>query len=382
MTGCTITEKSLINGTKTVNGTTNSSTYTAWEQPSEGSSSSTNANGNAQALNQTSSGNSVSPDGVLNNDTGANEQHDIQQELTPEEQFEQFMKEEDNYSYEAIKTIADFLKQRTTIKPIVGIICGSGLSSLADEITDQESFDYEDIPNFPVSTVPGHEGRLIFGWLSGQPVLAMKGRFHFYEGYPLSKCSMPIRVMKLLGVKYLMATNAAGGLNPDYQVGDIMLVRDHINLMGFAGNSPLQGPNDPRFGPRFPSMVNAYNADLIAKAKKIATEMGVREQVREGVYTCLGGPNYETVAELRMLRVIGIDAVGMSTVHEVITARHCDMTVFAFSLITNKTPLDYELRDEANHEEVVQVGKSRQAICGELMRRLIAELPKEPKCVK
>ncbi|XP_067642977.1 purine nucleoside phosphorylase-like isoform X2 [Eurosta solidaginis] len=283
-----------------------------------------------------------------------------------------------NYSYELIKEIADFFLERTSIRPKIGIICGSGLNSLADNITDAEAFEYESIPNFPVSTVEGHVGRMIFGYFEDMPVVAMQGRFHYYEGYPLAKCSMPVRVMKLVGIKYLFATNAAGGLNPKYKVGDIMIVRDHINIMGFAGNSPLQGPNDPRFGPRFPPMTNAYDRHLVRKARKVVRDMGIENDVHEGVYTCLGGPNYETVAELKMLRIMGVDAVGMSTVHEVITARHCDLTVFAFSLITNKCATDYDSSEEdANHEEVVMVGKSRQAICGELMCRMIRELAAE-----
>ncbi|XP_037940649.1 purine nucleoside phosphorylase isoform X2 [Teleopsis dalmanni] len=290
-------------------------------------------------------------------------------------------RENSSYSYEVIKDIADYLLNRTEIRPKIGIICGSGLNSLADGLLNTQAFDYEDIPNFPVSTVEGHVGRLIFGYIENMPVIAMQGRFHYYEGYPLAKCSMPIRVMKLLGIKFLLATNAAGGLNPKFKVGDIMIVRDHINIMGFAGNSPLQGPNDPRFGPRFPPMTNAYNANLINKAKQISKELGIENNVHEGVYTCLGGPNYETVAELKMLHIMGVDAVGMSTVHEVITARHCDLTVFAFSLITNKCALEYDCdEDDANHEEVVMVGKSRQSICAELMRGIIREIFSQSEC--
>lgn len=190
----------------------------------------------------------------------------------------------------------------------------------------------------------------------------MQGRFHYYEGYPLWKCAMPVRVMKLIGVTHLIASNAAGGLNSNYKVGDIMLVRDHINMMGFAGNNPLQGPNDERFGPRFPPMNQAYNKELIDEGKVIAKNINIGELVHEGIYTCLGGPNFETVAELRMLKKLGADAVGMSTVHEVITARHCDMTVFAFSLITNVCITDYESKDDPNHEEVIDIGLVRQDV--------------------
>lgn len=206
----------------------------------------------------------------------------------------------------------------------------SSTDALADSVTDRDSFPYEDIPGFPLSTVEGHIGRMVFGYLNGVPVMCMQGRFHYYEGYPLAKCCMPVRVMKLVGCTHLIATNAAGGLNKSYEVGDIMVLKDHINFMGFAGNNPLQGPNDPRFGPRFPPMNKAYDAKLRQLAKQIGKEMGVEKHLHEGVYTCLGGPNYETVAELRMLSILGVDAVGMSTVHEVVTARHCDLTVFAF----------------------------------------------------
>ncbi|XP_014103076.1 purine nucleoside phosphorylase isoform X1 [Bactrocera oleae] len=311
-----------------------------------------------------------------NNNNNNNQQNTLD-EVEVENRIKMVINEE-NYSYELIKEIADYFLERISIRPVIGIICGSGLNSLADHITGTEAFEYKDIPNFPVSTVEGHVGRMIFGYLEGMPVVAMQGRFHYYEGYPLAKCSMPVRVLKLVGIKYLFATNAAGGLNPKYKVGDIVIVRDHINIMGFAGNSPLQGPNDPRFGTRFPPMTNAYDRHLVRKARKVVREMGIENDVHEGVYTCLGGPNYETVAELKMLRIMGVDAVGMSTVHEVITARHCDLTVFAFSLITNKCAFDYDSSEEdANHEEVVMVGKSRQSICGELMCRMVRELAEE-----
>ncbi|XP_055377033.1 purine nucleoside phosphorylase isoform X3 [Condylostylus longicornis] len=282
------------------------------------------------------------------------------------------------YSYETIKEIADFLLEKTQLRPKIGIICGSGLNSLADRLENTDAFPYEEIPYFPISTVEGHVGRMVFGYLNGVPVMCMQGRFHYYEGYPLAKCSMPVRVMKLVGVTHLLATNAAGGLNPKFKVGDIMIVRDHINMMGFAGNSPLQGPNDSRFGPRFPPMAKAYSKDLIKICKRIIKDMGSENDVHEGVYTCLGGPNYETVAELKMLRTIGVDAVGMSTVHEVLTAKHCDITAFAFSLITNKCSLDYDSSDEeANHEEVVSVGQSRQEFCGDVIYQMVRAIHDE-----
>lgn len=183
--------------------------------------------------------------------------------------------------------------------------------------------------------------------------------------------------MKLLGITHLIATNAAGGLNETYKVGDIMIVKDHINLMGFAGNNPLQGPNDPRFGLRFPPMNNAYDPDLISTARNIIKDMKRESEFREGVYTCVGGPNYETVAELRLLKLLGVDAVGMSTVHEVITARHCDLTVFAFSLITNKCATDYGNTEAANHEEVLDTGNMRQQVVEEFLVRCVEAFQKK-----
>lgn len=222
-----------------------------------------------------------------------------------------------SYSYEVISGIANYLLDRTKLRPKIGIICGSGLGSLADSLQDKDEFPYQTIPNFPVSTVEGHAGQMIFGTIDNVPVMCMQGRFHYYEGYPLAKCSMPIRVMKLVGVTHLIATNAAGGLNDSFKVGDIVIVRDHINMMGFAGNNPLQGPNENRFGPRFPPMNKAYDERMRLHAREIAKDLGIEKDVHDGVYTCLGGPNYETVAELRMLKILGVDCVGMSTVHEV-----------------------------------------------------------------
>ncbi|XP_011251901.1 purine nucleoside phosphorylase isoform X2 [Camponotus floridanus] len=278
------------------------------------------------------------------------------------------------YTFEILQESAQYLLDRIKIRPKIGIICGSGMGLIAESLVDKQCFPYEEIPHFPVSTVKGHTGQMVFGYLRGVPVMCMQGRFHYYEGYPLWKCAMPVRVMKLVGVTHLIATNAAGGLNPTYNVGDIMIVKDHVNMMGFAGNNPLQGPNDDRFGPRFPPMNKAYNDTLIEIGSQVAEEMGISNTVHKGVYTCLGGPNFETVAELKMLRMIGVDAVGMSTVHEVITARHCDLTVFAFSLITNQCVTDYENHGEANHEEVMDVGKSRQPILQEFVSRIVIRL--------
>ena len=251
------------------------------------------------------------------------------------------------------------------------------LGSLAEALQNKIIIPYKDIPNFPISTVKGHAGQLVVGELSGTYVVCMQGRLHYYEGYPLWLCAMPIRVMKLIGVSVLIVTNAAGGLNPAFTEGDVMLINDHVNLMGFAGNNPLQGPNDTRWGPRFPPMNKAYDKDLIKIAKKIWKDGNLEGRLFEGVYTCLGGPNFETVAELRMLKLLGVDAVGMSTVHEVVTARHCNMTVLAFSLITNKCVTDYYDENMPNHEEVLDVGKMREKSLKLFVENLVGEIVKD-----
>ncbi|GLH00041.1 S-methyl-5'-thioadenosine phosphorylase [Gryllus bimaculatus] len=281
---------------------------------------------------------------------------------------------ERRYTFEIVDEVANFLLSRTVVRPTVGIICGTGLGSLAEKLEDKAIFKYEDIPHFPVSSVEGHAGQLVFGRLEGVSVVCMQGRFHYYEGYPLWKCCMPVRVMKLLGVKYFIATNAAGGLNERYKVGDIMILRDHVNFMGFAGNNPLRGANDDRFGPRFPPMSKAYDPELIDVAKSVVKDMNIEDIVHEGVYTCLGGPCYETQAELRLMKLLGIDAVGMSTVHEIVTAVHCGLRCFAFSLISNECVTEYNTEAEANHEEVMDTGKMRapilQALVAEFIKRV------------
>ncbi|EDS43168.1 purine nucleoside phosphorylase [Culex quinquefasciatus] len=283
------------------------------------------------------------------------------------------------YTYDVLQEIANHLLARTQLRPKIGIILGTGLGSLANQLTDADYIDYQTIPHFPVSTVEGHVGRLIFGYLKGVPVMCMQGRFHYYEGYPLAKCAMPVRVMKLVGCSHLIATNAAGGLHPDYKVGDIMLMKDHINIMGFAGNNPLQGPNDSRFGPRFPNMFNAYDFKLLKKAKEIGRDIGIENNLHEGVYICLGGPNFETVAELKMLRIWGVDAVGMSTVHEITTAVHCGMTCFAFSLITNLCIPSYDLEESPCHEDIVGIGKRQENTLTELVSRMAKHIHMELK---
>ncbi|XP_012589419.1 PREDICTED: purine nucleoside phosphorylase [Condylura cristata] len=265
--------------------------------------------------------------------------------------------EKDEYTYEDYQETFNWLKRKTTLQPKVAVICGSGLGGLADKLTQPEVFYYKDIPNFPRSTVEGHAGCLVFGYLNGQSCVMMQGRFHMYEGYSLKKVTFPVRVFKLLGVHTLIVTNAAGGLNPNFEVGDIMLIRDHINLPGFSGQNPLRGPNEERFGTRFPAMSDAYDRNLRCLARETWRQMDFKKrELQEGTYVMLAGPNFETVAECRLLQRLGADAVGMSTVPEVIVARHCGLRVFGFSLITNKVIMDYDSLETANHQEVLETG--------------------------
>lgn len=247
------------------------------------------------------------------------------------------------------------VRVRTALEPVVGLVLGSGLGGLADTLSERVSIPYDVIPGWPTSTVEGHSGQLVFGYLEGQPVVAQQGRAHFYEGYTPQQVSFPIRVMKRLGVDTVILTNAAGGLNPNYRVGDLMVLSDHINFVGMAGNNPLMGPNDPAFGPRFVGMAQSYDRELRRMARETAQAEGV--PLHEGVYVCLSGPAFETPAEIRMLRMLGGDAVGMSTVHEVLVARHAGMRVLACSGITNETIDSVDTELEVNHEEVLEAGR-------------------------
>lgn len=281
-------------------------------------------------------------------------------------------------SYERVSVSAEFLLKGTKHRPKIAIICGSGLgdlnplAGLADLLVDADIFPYEQIPHFPVSTVHGHKSRMLFGLYQNIEVLVMQGRFHAYEGYPLGQCAMPVRVMKLIGIENLIVTNAAGGLNPSFRAGDVMLVKDHINMPGFTGMHPLRGPNDGRFGGRFFALNDCYDKEYRSMAKKIHQNMeeNAPGALHEGVYAMLGGPNFETVAELRMLKVCGVDAVGMSTIPEVLVARHCGISVFAFSLITNECILEEDADEMANHEEVIATANQRQ----EQLRAFVAKM--------
>ncbi len=250
------------------------------------------------------------------------------------------------------KTVS-YIRSRVKTEAKIGIVLGSGLGNLAEVIKVDEAIDYADIPHFPVSTVKGHGGKLLFGELGGKKVIVMSGRFHFYEGYGPHQVIFPVRVMKLLGVETLLLSNAAGGVNPNYKVGDLMIINDHIS---FFTTNPLMGKNDEAIGTRFPDMSEPYNKELIAKAHAIAKANNIK--VHEGVYTAVTGPTFETRAEYKLIKVVGSDVVGMSTVQETIAAVHCGMKVFAVSVVT-----DIGIREDDNiitHEEVLQAAKDAE----------------------
>jgi len=264
---------------------------------------------------------------------------------------------------ERIKETADFLKKAQSLEPKTGIILGTGLGGLVKEITIEKTIPYHQIPNFPVSTVEGHQGQLIFGTIKGKPVMAMQGRFHFYEGYTMQEVTFPVRVMKLMGIETLIVSNASGGLNPDYKVGDIMIINDHMNMFG---TNPLIGKNINELGTRFPDMSQPYSHELIAKALDIAKKESI--ELKQGVYVGTAGPTFETPAEYKYFRTIGGDAVGMSTVPEVIVARHMNMTCFGVSIITDSGVPGQIV--EISHEEVQQVAAAAEP----KMTKIIAEL--------
>jgi len=264
---------------------------------------------------------------------------------------------------EKIKETADFLKAKMTTHPETAIILGTGLGSLVNEITDKYEIEYKDIPNFPLSTVEGHSGKLIFGKLGNKEIMAMQGRFHYDEGYSMKEVTFPVRVMRELGIKTLFVSNAAGGMNPDFLIGDLMIINDHINMFP---EHPLRGKNIP-YGDRFPDMSKAYSPELIAMAKEIAAEKGIR--VVEGVYLGTQGPTFETPAEYVMFHRMGGDAVGMSTVPEVIVARHCGIRVFGISVITD---LGIEgVVVEVSHEEVQKAADEAQPRMTTIFREIV-----------
>lgn len=265
---------------------------------------------------------------------------------------------------EKIQETADYLKQRILGSPKTGIILGTGLGNLVTQLTETIEIPYETIPNFPVSTVEGHSGKLIAGKLGGKEVLAMQGRFHYYEGYDMKQVTFPVRVMNALGIRTLLVSNASGGMNPDFEIGDLMLITDHINLFP---EHPLRGKNHKELGTRFPDMSEAYSKELLTKAKEIAARNSIK--VVEGVYVGTTGPTFETPAEYRYFRIIGGDAVGMSTVPEVIVANHAGMRVFGMSIITDLGVPGKIV--EVTHEEVQEIGNKVQPLMTKIMMEMV-----------
>lgn len=264
-----------------------------------------------------------------------------------------------------MKDAVEVIEGKIKVKPTIGLILGSGLGILADEIEDAIKIDYTDIPHFPESTVEGHEGKLVIGTLHGQPVVAMQGRFHYYEGYSMQEVTFPVRVMKGLGVGTLLVTNACGGMNANFEPGDLMIITDHLNM---TGANPLIGPNESEFGPRFPDMSRAYTPELVNLAKETANKLNI--QVQEGVYAGISGPTYMTPAELIMLRNLGGDTVGMSTVPEVIVASHMQMNVLGISCITDMA-IGEEL-EPLTHEQVVETANRTRPKFIKLVKEIVA----------
>lgn len=265
-----------------------------------------------------------------------------------------------------VQETVSFIKNKTNFTPEYGVILGSGLGGFTSDITIEHTLPYTDIPNFPVSTVQGHKGALVFGTIKGKKVVAMQGRFHFYEGYDMKQVTFPVRVMKYLGVEKLIVSNASGGVNPSYKVGDVAVITDHINMMP---EHPLRGHNDERFGPRFVNMSEPYSKAMNAKAFELAKELNI--DLKKGIYLGLQGPTFETLAEYKMVKALGADCVGMSTVPEVIVARHMNMECFGVSVITDMG--DEENIEEVNHEEVLQAAQKAEPHVRNLIKNLIAQ---------
>jgi purine-nucleoside phosphorylase len=272
---------------------------------------------------------------------------------------------------EQIDQAAEAIRKRTSHQPRIGLILGSGLNALADSVGKADIIPYAELPNWPVSTVFGHAGRLVIGELEGQVVLVMQGRIHFYEGYSMSQITLPVRVMLRLGLEIMIVTNAAGGVNPEFVPGDVMLIKDHLNLLGMTGANPLMGPNIDELGPRFPDMSQAYDRKLMATARQVAASENI--PLREGVYCALSGPSFEGPADLRFLRIAGADAVGMSTAPEVIVARHGNMRVLGLSGISNKANLDGS--SVTTHEEVIEAGKVIAPKIERIIRGVLTKIP-------
>jgi purine-nucleoside phosphorylase len=267
--------------------------------------------------------------------------------------------------WDKVQETVSYIKGKINFTPEYGIILGSGLGGFTDDIEIQFTLPYEEIPNFPISTVQGHKGALVFGTIGNKNVVAMQGRFHFYEGYTMKEVTFPVRVMKYLGVEKLIVSNASGGVNPKYKVGSIVIIKDHINFMP---EHPLHGKNDERFGPRFVNMSEPYSVNMIAKAKEIAVDLNI--EVHDGVYLGLQGPTYETISEYRMVKIVGADCVGMSTVPEVIVARHMELETFGISIITDMG--DEESIQTVSHDEVLEAARKAEPHVRNIVKELIS----------
>jgi purine-nucleoside phosphorylase len=265
--------------------------------------------------------------------------------------------------WEQVQETVSYIKAINDFTPEYGVILGSGLGSFTDDMKVEFTLPYSEIPNFPVSTVLGHKGALVFGTIGTKKIVAMQGRFHFYEGYSMKEVTFPVRVLKYLGISKLVVSNASGGVNPDYNMGEIIIIKDHIN---FTPEHPLRGPNDERFGPRFVNMSEPYSRKMIVKAKELAKELNI--VVKDGIYFGLQGPSFETLAEYKMVKILGADCVGMSTVSEVIVARHMDLETFGISVITDIG--DEDNIDDISHDEVLEAAQKAEPN----VRRLIKEL--------
>jgi purine-nucleoside phosphorylase len=277
------------------------------------------------------------------------------------------------YGRPEFEAAAAAVRQRTKYQPQVGIVLGSGLGTFADSIETADIIPYSEIPNWPVSTVVGHQGQLHIGQLEGRPVLAMRGRTHYYEGYPMSQVTLPIRVMQLLGIKIVILTNAAGGVNKTFKAGELMLISDHVNLIGMTGANPLRGPNDDTLGPRFPDMSQVYDPELCKSAAEAAKEANV--PLHQGIYICLAGPSFETPADIRFLRLMGADAVGMSTVPEATVARHGGLRVLGISGISNTALDSGDTAAVTTHEEVLEAGKVMAPRLEAIVRGVLRRVP-------
>jgi len=276
-------------------------------------------------------------------------------------------------SFDQCSKALDYIRTKTSISPKIGIVCGSGLGGIGDLVVDPIQFPYKEIPGFHESSVSGHKSRLLVGKLAGIDVVLMQGRFHGYEGIPYSQCAFPIRVMKLMGIEKLIVTNAAGGLNKNFKLGDFMVLNDHLPVAMWSGNNPLVGNNEEKFGPRFPAMSDAYDRELKKLVLETAKEIGQESTTQTGTYIMMPGPTYETIAELRMFSSFG-DAVGMSTAPEVVVARHCGIRCMGISMITNICVLDYDSQEAANHEEVIETAAARGKDMEALVTALVPKL--------